>query len=280
MRRTLSPVGIIIGLVIGILAALVYAWQIDPQILTNVNPSQLSRDGKRYYAIAISLGWARDGDVVKAANRLNDVGLSWNDVANFACELAKGPEAGTNGGLTAIRSMVALAETQGQRDCASDLVNIYTQTPAPTAILITPTNTRVPPASKTPTPTLDVTLTPDQPLFTSTPLPVGAFSVDVKTFCAAQPVIEVLVQDVSGDGLPGVAITIQQDQDRETFFTGLMPERDPGYADYDLTPDFGYVVSLRDFANTRTKNLQATPCSAGSPDRVSFRVTYRRLPSS
>ncbi|MBX3081755.1 MAG: hypothetical protein KF716_08975 [Anaerolineae bacterium] len=280
MRRTLSPVGIIIGLVIGIVGALVYAWQIDPQILTNVNPAQLARDGKRNYAIAISLGWARDGDVVKAANRLNDVGLTWTDVATFACELAKGPEAGTNGGLTAIRSMVALAETQGQRGCASDLVNIFTPTLAPTEIVIIPTATHVPPSSKTPTPTLDVTPTPEQPLFTATPLPIGAFSVDVKTFCAAEPVIEVLVQNVAGDGLAGMAITVQQDQLRETFFTGLKPERDPGYADYNLTPDLSYVVSLRDFPNTRTKALSATPCNAGSPDRVSFRVTYRRLPNS
>lgn len=280
LRRLISPLGLLLGLGIGLAAALFWAWRVDPQILTNVNPSQLARDGKRAYVVALSLSWARDGDIIRAANRLNALDLTWTDVAVFACELARGPEAGSTGGLTAIRSMVALAETQGQRDCASQLIEVRTDTPAPTPTFITPTNTRVPPATKTITPTVERTPTLPQQLYTETAVPISVFTLDVKTFCDAEGRIEVLVQQADGSGVPGIAVSVLEDQQAETFFTGLKPQRDPGYADFTMTAERRYVVQLRDFRNARTTALTASGCANGTTERVGYRVTFRRLPGA
>jgi hypothetical protein len=274
MHRTISLLGVVAGLALGIAAGLVYAWLINPRIVTNVNPSQLTREGRRNYVIALSMAWARDGDILAAANRLADAGLEWQDVADFACDLARERTAGTNAGLAEISSMIALAETQG-RSAGCDLPVIYTNTPAPSPTFATPTETRPPPPSKTPTPTLGVTFTPPPLILTPTPEPPGEFTVDVRTFCDGEGRIEVLVQTANGQGVPGMAVVVQADQDRQTFFTGLKPERDLGYADFTMTPERSYVVSLRDFREARTRSLPAAPCTAGSPDRAGYRVTFR-----
>ncbi|MBX3063196.1 MAG: hypothetical protein KF726_09495 [Anaerolineae bacterium] len=279
MRRAgFSPIVLIIGLVFGIAGALYWAWQVDPVLVTDVSPDKLARDGKRNYGIAVSLAWARDGDTVKAASRLAEAGLNWQDIADFACELTSEGGAQSNSGVLAISSMVALARTQGIQSCPAVVQLVTTNTPIPTPTLITPTNTRVPVATKTATPTLGVTFTPPPLEFTPTPVPPGEFTVDVRGFCAGtEGRIEVLVQTSIGDGIPGIAISIRQDENRDIFFTGLMPERDPGYADFTMTPERAYVVALRDYRQAFTNPLTAGPCSPGSPDRAGYRITFRRL---
>lgn len=273
-QRLISVIGLVAGLVLGSAAALFYTWILNPVYRTDVNPSQLSREGKRNYVIALSMAWARDGDIVAAANRLAGVGLEWQDVADFGCELARERTASTNAGLAEISSMIALAETQGRRaEC--NLPIATTPTPPPLPTLVTPTETRPPPPTKTATPTLGVTFTPPPIEFTPTPLPPAAFTVDVKTFCDSEGRVEVLVQSADGKGVPGIAVVVQEDQSREVFFTGLKPERDLGYADFTMTPERSYIIALRDFREARTRNLQASPCSPGSPDRTGFRVTFR-----
>jgi hypothetical protein len=112
---------------------------------------------------------------------------------------------------------------------------------------------------------------------TPTPVPAGDFTVDVRSFCAgSEGVIEVFVQNLQGEGLPGIAVTVRNDQNREVFFTGLMLDRDPGYADFTMTAERTYIVGLRDFPQIFTRELTAVPCSPGSADRAGYRVTFRR----
>jgi hypothetical protein len=269
---------LVVGLLIGIGAGLYYAWQVDPRVVTDVSPAQLSRDGKRNYVIAITVAWARDSRVEVAAERLAVLGLNWQDVADFACELAREGKISTNAGLLTIRSMVQLAASQGTRGCASDFVDVKTSTPTVTPTFVTTTPTSPPPPTKTPTPTLGATYTPPAPDVSPTATPEGEFVVNVRPFCDAAGTIEVTVQQSDGSGLPGIAVRVEQadGQGREVFFTGLKPEKDLGYADFVMTTGNRYIVSLRDFREARTTPLIAGPCSAESQQRAAYRVTFRR----
>lgn len=280
-RSGISLWAIAVGVLIGIGAGLYYAWQVDPRVVTDVSPAQLSRDGKRNFVIAITVAWARDSRVEVAGERLAALGLNWQDVANFACELAREGKASTNAGLLTIRSMVQLAGTQGARSCASDFVDIKTSTPTITPTFITATPTQPPPPTKTPTPTLGATYTPPAPDISPTPTPEGEFVVNVRPFCDAEGTLEIMVQQADGSGIPGIAVRVERDdgQGREVFFTGLKPEKDLGYADFVMTADKRYIVTLRDFREARTTVLNAGPCSAESQQRAAYRIIFRRTVS-
>src|SRR5579859_1873072 len=124
-RRNLTLACVVIGVVLGLSLGLVYAWEINPVVQTDVSPWQLNTEGQINWLIAISVAWAHDGDLVRAANRLND--LHWGNqtfqkVADYACDLARSSYAQSQAGLTAIRSMAELAQSQGKTTCAAAIV--------------------------------------------------------------------------------------------------------------------------------------------------------------
>jgi hypothetical protein len=283
----LSWLTLLIGVGLGIGAALLYAWKIDPKVTTDTFPWQLAADGQQNYIIAVSLAYARDHDLFRARDRLIDLGLgerAWRAVADTACDLAKTNYGSTNTGLTAIRAMVELAQGQGASSCATTLLPLYTNTPGPTPTLITPTPTLIPPATKTLTPTPGPTFTLDTlPAPTATPTLAGDFR-----FAIAEPLCDpknpgmllIFVQDRDGSGLPGVPVQIASNTDQDTFYTGLKPERDPGFADYQMTAGETYTVLLPGISD-RSRPLQASECNVAPADgsgksRTSYRVVFRR----
>lgn len=275
---SVSWFAVFFGLILGLGGGLYYVRVLNPPVLTNIQPAQVNAEGKRNYLVVIALAWARDGKVELAGQRLAQVGITdWQQVADTACDLAKEGAVRNNTGLLVIRSLIALAETQGKRGCASDLVLIRTNTPTPVPTFLSPTPTRPPPLTKTPTPTLGVTFTPEISELGITPTPAGAFTVNISAFCSDVGTVEVFVQTSDGKGIPSMAIQVEteDERNRQIFFTGLKPERDLGYADYTTTPDERYIVSLRAFRETRTRPLAAGPCSRNSPQRASYRIIFR-----
>lgn len=115
---------------------------------------------------------------------------------------------------------------------------------SPTAAPPTATLTPVPIATRTP----NATFTPRP---TATPQPtLGAPFVllDQKTVCEPLPVtplIEIEVKDASGAPVPGVKIQISQlNGGSETFYTGLYPEINAGYANYAMLTGMEYALRV------------------------------------
>lgn len=279
---TLVIITLMIGLLIGMGASLFYTWRVSPRVLTDTRPDQLSTTARIDYLIALSLAYAADQRLEAAASRLSDMNASWQEIADAACDLSRGGYASTNTGQLAIRAMVRLAESQGVRNCASSFIPAPTALPTDIPTEQPPTATRVPPPTKTAVPTLGVTYTPEPELPTPTPVPVGEYAVNVISFCDpnASGVLEIFVQAPDSAGLPAVAVEISDGINRDTIYTGLKPDRDPGYVDYEMGEDTEYTVGLRDArATERTRPLSAIACNVpnGGTARAGFRIFFKRV---
>jgi hypothetical protein len=278
MRRTgINWLSLFVGIALGITAGLVYAWQVDPRVVTDTRPAQLSGEGKRNYLVALSLAYAGDNDVIAAATRLNELGGDWQSLADAACELAQSGYASTSTGLLAIRAMVELAASQGSSSCASGLLPEQAPTTVPLPSGLPPTNTVTPAPTKTQT--AEASPTPLAPLPSPSATPAGDFAVvAMQPFCepSAAGRIEVIVREPNDIGIPGVGIEAIWPDGRERFFTGLKADRDPGYADYSMTPGVTYQITLPGLSE-RSEPLIADECSAGGETtRRSYRVIFER----
>jgi hypothetical protein len=288
-RRGLSYIIVLVGLALGIGGSLYYTWQINPQVVTNIEPWQLSTEHQQQYIIAISLEWAQDHDLMRTVQRINSLNLgdkAWQKIADTACDLSRAGYMSTNAGVIAVRSMVDLAQSQGATGCASVLLPAASETPAPSPTVVTATPSLIPPATKTPTPTLGPTITPEDLITPEVePTDVGDFQlVQITPFCSLKTpgLIEVNVQDTDGSGIPGVAVEVSTLQNKEQFFTGLKSEKDPGYADYQMEKGGSYVISVPGISQ-RPNALEARECpvpkaDGGGKSITSYRAIFRRAP--
>lgn len=279
MRRTgISWLWLFVGIALGIAAGLVYAWQVDPRVMTDIRPAQLAAEGKRNYLASLSLAYAGDRDLIGAATRLNELGGDWQSLADAACELAQSGYASTSTGLIAIRAMVELAASQGSEGCASALLPAQEPTTAPLPSVIPPTETVTPAPTKTQTAEASPTQLPPLPSPSATP--AGDFAiVAVQPFCDASAPgrIEVTVRNLDETGIPGVAVEAIWPDGRERFFTGLKPEHDPGYADFGMSPGGTYQIALPGLSE-RSEPLLADECSSGdATTQRSYRVIFQRV---
>ncbi len=138
------------------------------------------------------------------------------------------------------------------------------------------TPTPIPSLTPTITPTVTltrtITLTPQisfTPRYTDIPTAtLGApFSQkDKQQVCdpALRPgLLQVEVDNSAGQGIPGVRILVTWgDSNQNTFYTGLMPEIGPGYADFVMAQNVTYSVRAGD-AGQVAQGLSIPSCSAG-----------------
>jgi hypothetical protein len=75
------------------------------------------------------------------------------------------------------------------------------------------------------------------------------------------PQIRVIVKDQFGQSVPGKEIFITWESNgRDQFITGLKPEIDPGYGDFDMQPDQAYNVGVDKPTSVIVSGLRAEPC--------------------
>jgi hypothetical protein len=55
--------------------------------------------------------------------------------------------------------------------------------------------------------------------------------------------LRIYVRDRLGEGVPGVEIVVDWSGGQDRFFTGLKPEVDPGYADFEMQPGERYRIN-------------------------------------
>ena len=285
-RRFFSITGVIIGLVLGIGAGLYVSWVLLPVQEYDVEPWQLRDEDKDRYIVSITLAYSYDGDLNRAVKRLLDLRLG-NDpiqtVADVACELATSGYVNSTSGLRAVRNMMNFYQLQGRTSCADSLIGA--QEGEPTAViqvaLPTSTPTLIPPDTKTPTPeSLTNVQTTPTPIIIPTLAVQGSFVIDVRTTCNASEsgLIQVYVNEVDGStGIPGSRIRVRWDNQESIFFTGLMPERGPAYADFQMEEGKSYRIDMPGLSQALGEPLPAVPCNdpaTGERTVITYRVFF------
>jgi hypothetical protein len=286
-RRFFSITGVIIGLILGVAGGLYIAWEVAPVQEVDVEPWQLSEDDKASYIVAVALSYSYDGDLNEAVKRLLDLRLGSDpiqEVADVACQLSTSGYVNSTSGLRAVRSMMNFYQLQGRTGCADTLIEV--QENPPTAViqveLATPTPTLVPPDTKTPTPENATVAAPTPtPLTIPTSAPQGSFLAFVNTVCSATEsgLIQVYVYEINGStGIPGQRIRVRWDGGESIFFTGLMPERGPAYADFEMEEGGSYRVDMPGLSEPLQNALSAVPCNdptTGERAIITYRVIFR-----
>ncbi|MEO0561505.1 MAG: hypothetical protein AAF125_05305 [Chloroflexota bacterium] len=278
----ISLPALLIGLIIGGGLGLYYTWNINPIVEVSTRPAQLATEPRGRYMAAVALSFSFDSDLTSTLNRLltiTDSGAPFEEMASTACEMVQRGHANSNTGFREIRSMVTLYQLQGQTGCADEVV-LVGSAPTQEVVVVLPTPTEAPPATKTPTvaPTRFPTATVQVAVPTSVPVQ-GYVLINVATFCDTEisGVIEVYVQNFNGTGIPGEPVRVRWQDGEDIFYTGLKPERGAAYADFQMERDVAYNVDMPDRSDPSGRQLVATPCTTenGESAVTSYRVVFR-----
>jgi hypothetical protein len=261
---------LLLGLALGLLLSLAYVWLLNPIQRPVSAPSDLKPELKEDYIVLIASAYAVEDDLDRARERL--AGLGDPDAGRTAATLAERHIAAGRS-VEEIRSLSKLAVALGAKS-GSLLVYISTPTPTntpastatPTATPTLPTATPTPipsptdtptpiPPTATPSPTRTPTPAPQKP--TPTRPPETAFKVIEHRPLCNRPggSLEVYVRDAEGEGISGVELIITWAGKENYFFTGLKPEIDPGYADFQMEQGVTYRLALAAEPNLAVENV-------------------------
>jgi hypothetical protein len=261
--RTLVVIAFVIGAAIG----LAYAWLIEPVTFSESSPAQVMQLYREAWLIMSAEALAQDGDWERTQARvaaLRDANLPQTLADLFERYQANGPN-------PTARALARLADRLNVRTSA---MQIYlTEIIAPTPEVIGPIEPAVTPrpiVASTPT------ATPEPlPTVPPTATPVPDYQVIARvaecTHGKQPPQIRVIVRDEFGQSAPGKEVLITWEgggQDR--FVTGLKPEIDPGYGDFDMQPDLAYNVGVAKPTSVIVSGLRADPCETDG--RTSWRL--------
>jgi hypothetical protein len=284
-RINISLPGVLVGLMAGLILGLTYAWQVDPVVLRNTSPADLSQSDKETYVIAIAQEYAAEQNLERAITRLLEVSPEGNPfevAAETACQLIRAGRVTDVSSIGVIRNLRSIYEPQGvSAGCDTAAFN----TPVPVTIVVsTPTASFTPSitpvATKTPTKAID-----PAPNNTAIPPSTSAAQSDgdfreafVEAFCNPQisGIIEIYVRDTDSLGVPGTPVEVTWgNRESQVFYTGLKPERGDDYADFVMEAGESYRVSVLDESQP-TREVDAVPCDdAGTI--TSYRVVIQRF---
>lgn len=267
------------GVLLGLGLGLVYAWVVSPARYTNVTPETLSDPYRDGYRVAIASAYAATGDLGRAKARLDllqdenpvevlaaqsqrylaegypyiqaealailaaDLGQTNNPATTTGTQAQPEPATATASPTreATITPSKAVSVSATEASASESETPSVTETPA-----MSPTNTSSPSptasqtsiATLTPLPTKTLTLTPHPPFVLE----------QRERICdpdLGESQLQIYVIDENGDGIPGVEIVIQGEDDMEEhFFTGLKPDMGWGYADYLMEPNLKYFLQV------------------------------------
>ncbi len=258
---------VVIALVVGAALGLAYAWLIQPVTFVESSPAQVMKPYREAWLIMAAEAYAQDGDWERTqarVNALHDGNLPQTLAALFERYQARGPN-------PTARALARLADRLNVRTPA---MQVYL------AAIVTPTPQRVPAidvaTSPPPSPTAVPTDTPEPlPTLTPTVTPIPDYQVIERTAeCTPgkqPPQIRVIVRDQFGQSVPGKDVWITwEDGGKDRFVTGLKPEIDPGYGDFDMQPNQSYNVGVDKPTSVIVSGLRADPCETDG--RTSWRL--------
>ena len=255
---------IAVTFVIGLSAGLAYAWLIDPVTYSESSPALVSRSYRETWLLMAAQAYAQDSDWARTQVRLEALRpLGEGQLAKMFADLFE--QAQQHGAKTQARALAELADRLGVRTAA---MIVYlatpqvTPTPEPAAPVVTQRATTAQATATQPRPTA----TPEPaPTFPPTSTPVPAYRVvEQVSDCSAPPQapqIRVFVRDNTGQGVTGKEVWITWEGGADRFFTGLKPEIDPGYGDFEMAADQAYNVGLDKSSSIVVAGLRAEPCA-------------------
>jgi hypothetical protein len=258
---------VLIALIVGVAIGLAYAWLIDPVTYSESSPAQVMTSYREAWLIMSAEAYAQDGDWERTQARVNalrDANLPQTLTELFERYQASGPN-------STARALARLADRLNVRAPA---MQVYLAEIIAPTLEIVPTIGVV--ASPRPLHTATPTATPEPPPTltpSATPLPDYQVIERVAECVSGKqpPQIRVIVQDQSGQSVPGTEIWITwEDGGKDRFVTGLKPEIDPGYGDFDMQPDLSYSVGVDKSTSVIVSGLRADPCE--SDGRTSWRL--------
>lgn len=278
-ERSRAPWYLLTGLLLGLAAGISFSVWWWPVPYDYAAPSELNAAAKDQYRLTVARAYqaSRDSgrayprlDLLKDTDKAAVLGAQAQRSLASRSELDSQALAFLASGLdpaqrpkqvTAAESMPAVIPTM-QSEITNTPSGITSQlTPQSTVEPGTPQATYAPisiPSAEIPraTPTLFPTL--------SAPFVLKERVVD----CSSKTpgLLQIWIDNAAGQAIPGVRIQIAWKDGEESFFTGLKPEINAGYADYEMTRSLTY--SLRVGENGETINdLGVADCTAeGRPE--------------
>ncbi len=245
MKSQQPPLYLITGIVIGFLVGILFSYVILPVRFTDTQPNTLSASQKEIFRALVARTYLYEGDSGRAFSRLallNDENIGDQLVAQAQQMVASGEDDIAARGLALLASAILNPEIQitplpiSQPPLLTPVVD-QTRVVLPTSTTIPATAT--PFATYTPRPTATLKATQGSPF---------TLVDSVKEVCtpgSASAQLMVYVYDKSGEGVPGVKLEISIPNGGQTyFFTGLYPEIDQGYADYEMMQGFSYSLRV------------------------------------
>lgn len=225
-------------------------------------------------------------------------GYSYNDalaLARLSADLGDAPEPGqftptaiqdteTPTVLEVLESPTVEAEIEEVATVEGEAVEETSETVETQDVETTPeVEEDLPTATPEISPTPTLTRTPFltfTPLPTRTPTPTLAppyILLEQALVCDPvydDAIIQIMVQNSAGEGVPGVEIILQSEGVEEHFFTGLKPELGWGYADYVMEPEAIYSMHIVD--GGEPVDLFVPECDAGQGQRYwgSWRLVF------
>ena len=266
-RRWYLLTGMLIGLGLGLLVA----WVIYPVQYIDSSPYSLGASSKEDYRRMIALAYLADGDLERARQRL--ALLRDTSLVQVLADQAQRLMA-NNGAPQEARALAQLAADLQQAPAGAAV-----GTPKDKASR-TPTRVR-PTKQGTPSPSLEIgqvvltaTLKPS-----NTPKPMATFTPRVTVVFSPTPgapfalkekhkvcdptlpnaLLQIEVVDGAGQPAADVRVDVTWNGGQDSFYTGLFPNADVGYADFSMSPGVIYSLQVGDGGEVVPK-LEAPAC--------------------
>jgi hypothetical protein len=232
---------LLIGLAVGLLLGLSYAWIIDPVRPLNAYPALLRSDYRQEWMLVAAQAYLGDGDLNLLQSRLS--GLDDADLQQ---------------GLAAAIAAVTMGPDSQAGKRARTLADMF-DFPLPPSL------------APTPTPTGGGREDAKEGSLSS------AYRVVNRSFaCRAWPTahFEVVVRDSNGDGLPGTRLWLVWDEGADWAITGLIPDRGPGFADFEAQLGLRYALGIGEYGMPLLSGLAIQECGE-SPEGETRTGTWR-----
>ena len=273
-----GPWYLLTGLIIGAMLGIAYTRYFQPVRYVDTSPNTLQVNSKDQYRALIAAAYLSNGDLVRAAARLDLLGDK--DTPQALTEQAQRTLA-KDGGSNEARALGILAVALGQAPPGPvQAITPGVLSPTSSPVLATPADVEIPAenaesSAGTPVRTVGAEDSGSAEAPTSPPTYVLISREEICDQALPEPLIEIEVSDQAGQPVAGVIVIIIWAGGEERFYTGLKPDKGLGYADYSLSPDFVYSLHLGE-SGAPLGNISAVSCtgSQGAAFWGALRLNY------
>ena len=256
MSERRGPWYLFTGLVIGVALGLLAAWVISPVQYTDTAPFSLRSDAKEVFRGLIAQAYLADGDLARARSRLallqdaNPLQVLSDQAQRMLAKNTSPEEARALAQMAADMQAGSSASTPvpgGQDATSTPTPGQPVSNASPTAtleigqVVLTPTHA----PTKSPTPVS--TFTPRAPVRASATAGAPFALKNKNKVCdpkLASKLLQVEVHNAADAPVSGVRVDVTWGAGQDSFYTGLFPQMDAGYADFVMASGVTYNLQI------------------------------------